>query len=131
MYRNNYHSFLFHSTSKGLQLKRMISAPVLILTARASNTGIIPIGHGTYMVSRQAATGFSGSGTLKAEAFQEKNAYCIGQNKLLHVVNATEAQPPFILGNYPKAEIQFMCLMAGERELGSLRSSLRLPCPSR
>lgn len=87
------------------------------LAGCASNTGIIPIGTDTYMVSRQAATGFSGSGSLKAEAFQEANAYCAAQGKSLQVVSTQEAQPPFLLGNYPKAEVQFMCLKAGDAEL--------------
>lgn len=69
------------------------------------------------MVSRQAATGFSGSGTLKAEAFQEASAYCNNQGKSLQVVSTHEAQPPFLLGNYPKAEVQFMCLSDGDAEL--------------
>lgn len=78
----------------------------------AAHSGIAPIGPDTYMVSRQAATWFSGSGTLKAEALREANQHCVGQNKVLQVVNTIEAQPPFILGNFPKAEVQFMCLDA-------------------
>ena len=69
------------------------------------------------MVSRQAATGFSGSGTLKAEAFREANEYCTGQGKMIQVVNTSEAKPPFVLGNFPKAEVQFMCLSRGDTEL--------------
>jgi len=69
------------------------------------------------MVSRQAATGFSGSGTLKAEAFQEANQYCTNLGKSLQVVNTHEASPPYILANFPKAEIQFMCLDAKDAEL--------------
>jgi hypothetical protein len=84
----------------------------------ASNSGITPIGKDTYMVSRQAATGFSGSGTLKAEAFQEASAYCAKEGKNLQVVSTQEAQPPYVFGNYPKAEVQFMCLSDGEAELG-------------
>jgi hypothetical protein len=38
----------------------------LFLTSCAQNSGIIPMGADTYMVSRQAATGFTGMGTLKA-----------------------------------------------------------------
>lgn len=90
---------------------------VALVSACASNSGVVPIGPDTYMVSRQAATGFSGSGTLKAEAFQEASKYCAEQNKKLQVVNTSEAQPPFILGNFPKAEVQFMCLDAGDRQL--------------
>jgi hypothetical protein len=69
------------------------------------------------MVSRQAATGFSGSGTLKADAFSEANRYCVSQKKVMQVVNTAEATPPFIAGNFPKAEVQFMCLDAGDAEL--------------
>lgn len=92
--------------------------PLAILAACASNTGIIPIGEDTYMVSRQAATGFSGSGSLKAEAFQEANQYCVSIGKKLQVVSTQEAAPPFILGNFPKAEVQFMCLNKQDAELG-------------
>jgi hypothetical protein len=83
---------------------------VLFIAGCAANSGIIPIGQDSFMVSRQAATGFSGSGNLKAEAITEANQYCISRNKAVQVMNATEAQPPFILGNYPKAEIQFKCI---------------------
>jgi hypothetical protein len=69
------------------------------------------------MVSRQAATGFSGSGTLKAEAFQEANQYCTNLGKSLQVANTYEASPPYILANFPKAEIKFMCLDAKDIEL--------------
>ena len=90
---------------------------VLFLSACASNSGIVPIGQDTFMVSRQAATGFSGSGTLKAEAFQEANKFCSGQGKSLQVVHTSEAAPPYIFGNFPKAEVQFMCLDARDPEL--------------
>jgi len=75
------------------------------------------------MVSRQAATGFSGSGTLKAEAFQEANQYCLNQQKKLQVISSQEAQPPYIFGNYPKAEVQFMCLDSKAIELAGPKPS--------
>ena len=66
--------------------------PIALLGC-ASNSGVVPIGDDTLMVSRQAATGFSGLGTLKADALREANAYCLAQNKKLHVITATEAEP--------------------------------------
>lgn len=83
---------------------------VATLTACAAHSGVVPLGDGMYMVSRQAATGFSGSGTLKAEALTEANQFCMAQKKTLSVMNTTEARPPYILGNFPKAEVHFTCV---------------------
>jgi hypothetical protein len=90
---------------------------VLISSGCASNSGVVSIGEDTFMVSRQAATGFSGSGTLKAEAFAEATSYCKRLGKALQVINTYEAKPPYILANFPKAEVQFMCLDKGDNEL--------------
>ena len=68
------------------------------------------MGQGNFLVSRQAATGFSGSGNLKADALREANQYCAGQQKELNVVTTYEAEPPFLLGNFPKVELQFTCI---------------------
>jgi hypothetical protein len=81
-----------------------------LLSGCASNTGIVKIGKDTYMVSRQAATGFSGSGDLKAKCIEEARQFCEKQGKELQVISTWEASPPYILANFPKAEIQFMCL---------------------
>ena len=98
-------------------MKKIIIAGVIFLAGCASNSGVLPIGQDTFMVSRQVATGFSGSGTLKAEAFQEASQYCAKLGKSLQVISTHEASPPYILGNFPKAEIQFMCLDAKDAEL--------------
>jgi hypothetical protein len=83
----------------------------------ASNSGVVPLGNNTLMITRQAATGFSGSGSLKAEALQEASKFCAAQGKQLKIVAITEAQPPYILGNFPKAEVIFKALDAGDPEL--------------
>jgi hypothetical protein len=98
-------------------MRIFLYATTLLIAGCAANSGVVPIGQDTYMVSRQAATGFSGMGTLKAEAFREASQYCTGNGKSVQVVNTTEAQPPFILGNFPKAEVQFMCLNKGDADL--------------
>ena len=66
-------------------MKIAIIAAIVLLAGCASNSGVIPIGKDTFMVSRQAATGFSGSGTLKAEAFQEASQYCTNLGKSLKI----------------------------------------------
>jgi hypothetical protein len=105
-------------------MTRWLGLAVLIAGC-ASNSGVVAIGQDTYMVSRQAATGFSGSGTLKAEAFREANEYCASQGKVMQVVATEEAKPPYLFGNFPKAEIQFMCLTRGDPEMGRPRLTPR------
>lgn len=98
-------------------MRGALLAVLFLVAGCASNSGVVAIGMDTFMVSRQAATGFSGSGTLKAEAFQEASQYCAAQRKKLQIVSTSEAQPPYVFGNFPKAEIQFMCLDSADVEL--------------
>jgi hypothetical protein len=61
-----------------------------------------------------SATGFPGLGNLKAEALQEANQYCVGRGSDLFVTRSTETQPPYVLGNYPRPEIEFRCASPGK-----------------
>lgn len=81
-----------------------------IIVGCAANSGIVPMGNNTYMVSRQAATGFSGMGTLKADAMKEAYQECQKTNKSISVLEVIDAKPPYILGNFPKTEIRFKCI---------------------
>ena len=76
----------------------------------SSNSGVAPMGKDTYMVSRQAATGFSGTGRLKVDALQEASRFCEKQGKKMLVTATSEAQPPYVMANFPRAEVQFACL---------------------
>ena len=90
-------------------MKKLIVCIAATLIGCASNSGVVPTGSDTYFVSRQAATGFSGAASLKGEVLQEANQHCQAMRKTMEVVTLAEAQPPFILGNYPKAEVQYRC----------------------
>jgi hypothetical protein len=81
----------------------------LVVASCAANSGVVQTGPDTYFVSRQAATGFSGAGTLKAETIAEAGRYCVRLGRALRVIETSEAPPPYILGNFPKAEVSFAC----------------------
>jgi hypothetical protein len=81
----------------------------MLLAACGATSNIVPMGGGTYLMTKQAATGFPGLGNMKAEVLSDANAYCINANKKMQVVSTAESQPPFILGNYPRVEVQFSC----------------------
>jgi hypothetical protein len=104
--------------SKREKMKRIaVIGAIVSLAGCAANSGIIPMGQDSYMVSRQAATGFSGLGNLKGEALQEANQHCLSQGRVMQVTNTSESRPPYILGNYPKAEVQFLCLNRDDPQL--------------
>lgn len=91
-----------------MHLKTLI--PLLLVAGCASNSGVISMGNETFIVSRQAATGFTGSGTLKAEALTEAGKTCGALGKSVSVQSESSAKPPYILGNFPKTEITFKCV---------------------
>jgi hypothetical protein len=86
----------------------------ILIAGCAAQTGVVPTGQNRYLVAKQAATGFPGLGNLKAEALQEANQYCVGRGSDLLVTRSTETQPPYVLGNYPRAEIEFRCASPGK-----------------
>jgi hypothetical protein len=110
-----------------MKLEIFVVALPLGLAGCAANSGIAPLGADTFVVSRQAATGFSGSGNLKGEALTEAGQYCAGQNKSLLVTNTKEAAPPYVMGNFPKAEVEFMCLSPGDPRLSPAPVQTRPP----
>jgi hypothetical protein len=98
---------------------RRISSMLIVaaLAGCASHTGIVPMGRDTYLIAKQQATGFPGLGNMKAEIIGEASRHCASLEKELMIVSTHETQPPYILGNYPRSEVQFMCLAKGDPEL--------------
>lgn len=94
-----------------------IALGLMVLAGCASTPGVVPIGPDTFMVSRQAASGFSGMSGLMEAAMREGNAYCHAKGLVFQVVNTTQSEPPYIFGKFPKASVQFMCLRSADPEL--------------
>lgn len=90
-------------------MSRFVAIGFLALAGCAAQSGVVPIGQGHYLVSKQAATGFPGLGNLKGEAMQEANQHCRGEGREFVLINSTETQPPYAMGNYPRVEIEFSC----------------------
>ena len=82
---------------------------VATMAGCASYTGIVSTGRDTYLIAKQQATGFPGLGNMKAEIIGEALRHCETLGKELNIVSTNETQPPYILGNYPRSEIQFRC----------------------
>ena len=79
----------------------------------AATSAVISTGPGTYIVTRRAANGFTRPGILISEAERVAGEYCTHQNRLAVISSVRESAPPFLFGNFPKAEVRFYCRDAG------------------
>ena len=75
----------------------------------AVNSGVQAFTDDVLMVSRQGATGASSQSDLRGAAMNEARAYCEQRQQRFTLVELIEARPPYILGNFPKAEVRFQC----------------------
>lgn len=92
-------------------MKNLLLIPVIVgtLAGCASNTGVTPMGGSTYMIAAQAATGIGGLGNLKADILREADQFCVAKGQEMDLVRVHENEGPFILGKFPRAEVQFRC----------------------
>lgn len=91
-------------------MRGVLILAIALLASCASDSGVVATGPNTYLITRQAATGFSGLGALKVDAIREADRYCAKGGSTAHVTRATESKPPYVLGNFPRAEVQFTCV---------------------
>lgn len=93
-------------------MKTKIAALACLLTLAgcASNPGVIKTGPDTYMVSRQGKTGFAGIAGLRAKAMGDANAFCAKQGKQAQMTDTSQSGGVPILGNFPRADVQFTCV---------------------
>ncbi len=86
-----------------------IAVGCALVTACATQSGVVDMGGGTYFVSHQGASSFSGMGNLRADALRDAAAHCRAQEKAVIVVEERQSDPPYILGNYPRIDLTFRC----------------------
>ena len=65
-----------------------------------------------YRIFHQASTGFSGTSGIRRSATKRANDFCRNKarNKKMLTVSEHTAAPPYILGNFPRIEIIFVCV---------------------
>ncbi|MEK6787940.1 MAG: hypothetical protein AABY68_03205 [Pseudomonadota bacterium] len=92
-------------------MKPYAIALTALLAGCASHSGIVPMSQGKFMITKQTGNAFLGIGSLKAEVVQEAVSFCGAMDKDMSQVAYDESKPPFILGNYPRVELQFSCVV--------------------
>jgi hypothetical protein len=90
-------------------MRKLLLLALLPIAGCASHSGVVGVGGNSYLITKQAATGFPGLGNMKTEVIQEASAHCTTQKRQVQIGNISETQPPYILGNYPRVEVNFRC----------------------
>ena len=87
-----------------------VGTVVLLIQACATDSGVVPAGENMFVITKQAASGFSGMGNLKAETLTEASTFCSKTGKVIKIVDSQESQPPYVFGNFPRIELTFQCV---------------------
>ena len=98
-------------------MRRMIVFVILFTVACGTNTGVQPLGNDTFKIFKQGSSGFVGSDKIRSDVELQASQYCAQQGKSMQVINVITGQPPYIFGNFPKAEVQFRCVDPKELQL--------------
>lgn len=89
-------------------MKRIIAVLFSIAVAGcASQTGVVPTGADSFMVSRQDNGLTAAVGTLKAENMKEASEYCSKKRQNFTVLNSEDI--PRALGKIPQSTLYFKC----------------------
>lgn len=89
----------------------LLAIPLIAFGGCATtSTGAVSAGKDTFVVSRQAGAFPTGREPLLTEALTEAGTACAAMKKTLKLVSAVENPGPYILGNYPKATVVFLCI---------------------
>jgi len=83
---------------------------VLFAFACGTNTGVQSLGGDTFKIFKQGSTGFVGSDKIRSDVELQASQFCAQKGKSMQVLNVITGQPPYIFGNFPKAEVQFRCV---------------------
>ena len=71
---------------------------------------VTPPGVEEYRVFQQGGTGFVSIQSVREDAEQRAAEFCKRMDKLMKPLRETTANPPYILGNFPRVEIIFGCI---------------------
>ena len=88
-----------------------------VLLGCGTDTGVVKIGEDTFKIYKRAGTGFHGGTAIRARGISEAKEFCECQGKVFKKLSVEGSHPPYILGNFPKMTLEFMCLDSNDSRL--------------
>lgn len=94
-----------------------LAATVAILGGCAANSGVVSLGADRFMVSRQGSYRVLWSRDTQGGRSSRGGTVLRQEGKAVYVLKTTESEPLYVLGNFPRAEVEFMCLDPSDPKL--------------
>lgn len=96
-------------------MRLLLVSTIGLFMVGCSGPGVVPMGRDTYMIAKDGSFTTFGGGAVKAELYQEANAFCESKGKQLMPVKDSSSDKGY--GRRANAEVQFRCLEASDPEL--------------
>lgn len=82
----------------------------LTILAGCASTGVVPVGDGVYIISKQSAAGIFGTPIgVEADIYRQANAFCASRHQVLETVDVqTQNAVPF--AHEGSATLHFRCI---------------------
>jgi hypothetical protein len=81
----------------------------LLATACAMQNGVVALDGGRFVIVKEQAYGFADPQVMKTEVSAQAARHCVDMGKEMELLSLTATEPPYILGNFPRARIEFTC----------------------
>lgn len=94
-----------------MTIRRVLFAlAALPVLSGCASTGIIPVGDGVFMISKQSAAGIFGTPAgVEADIYRQANAFCTARHQVLQTVDVqTQNAVPF--AHEGSATLHFRCV---------------------
>ena len=89
-------------------MKKILFLTAFTLVGCASQTGVVPAGNDSFMVSRQDNGVTAAVGSLKAENMKEAAQYCASKGQKFEVKQSDDIERA--LGKIPQSTLYFRCV---------------------
>ena len=93
-------------------MKYLILLSVLFLAGCVVDvhSQVDPIGYGMYRVVSQSPSGMSGMGIMMDDARRKAHEFCQESGMQVYIIEEIGMEPPYMAGEFPKAEVHFKCV---------------------
>jgi hypothetical protein len=93
-----------------MQKTLVLTFIAVTVAACAAQNGVLNLGDGKLRIVTEQATGFATTPeAMKSEVSAKAASHCATSGQNVEVLSIKATEPPYTLGNFPSAQIDFRC----------------------